>query len=279
MKLNSKGQALLLVIAAMTVALALGINVSMRTLQSISRTSRSDTSERILAAAEGGIERVLQLPAGVLDGGINNAADCALLGSDVSYTPSAGCVVNFQPTAPDTINAKASVVVSDFTYNAPGNTYKFKVEQDSVTEVNVAGASSVEICWSPIAQSDLYYIIYGDSGILAKKGLRALGSDTLGGAYNPHNFSNANSGGTKRYCSGSFSLPSGSKGLRIKSIGGDSTVEAISASLPSQGHKIVSTGYLATDATTKKVISVYKSLPFLPSMFDFGIFTQGALLN
>jgi hypothetical protein len=276
MKLTSKGQALLLVIAAMTVALALGINVSMRTLQSISRTSRTDTSERILAAAEGGIERTLKLSAGVLSGGINNASDCALMGTGASII-SGDCVVSFQ-TAGDPIIARATVVVSDFTYNFPAsNTYKFKVEQDSVTEVNVDSASSLEICWSPVTKSDLYYIIYGDSGILSKKGLRAGGSDTP--AYTPHNFTTANSGGIKRYCSGSLSLPAGSKGLRIKSIGGDSTVEVISATLPLQGHKIVSTGSLTTDATTKKVISVYKSLPFLPSMFDFGIFTQGALLN
>jgi len=276
---NSQGQALLLVIAAMTVALALGINVSMRTLQSVSRTSRTDTSERILSASEGGIERALKLSTSTLNGGINNAGDCALMGSGASINGTTGeCTLSFQ-SAGDPISSLASIVVSNFTYNdTPNNTYKLKVAQDVVSEINVTGAATVNICWTPQTQSDLYYIIYGDLGILSKKGLKALGTDTPPSPYNSHNFTNAVSGGTKRYCSGNFAIPGGAKGLRIKSIGGDSRVEIISTTLPSQGYKIVSTGYLSSDPATKKVITVYKSLPFLPSIFDYAIFTQAALL-
>jgi hypothetical protein len=278
MKLNSKGQALLLVIAAMTVALALGINVSMRTLQSISRTSRSDTSERILAAAEGGVERALKLSPRVLDGGINNSGDCALMGSNASIV-GGDCVVSFQ-TGTDPIIAKAKVVVSDFTYtDVPNKTYKFKVEQDSVTEVNVEGVSSLQVCWTPTTKSDLYGIVYGDSGVLAKIGLRALAPDSPGGTYSPNNFDEAVSHTGKRNCSGNYNLFGNALGLRIKSIGGDSTVEVKSDTLPNQGHKIVSTGYLTSDPTSKKVVTVYKSLPFLPSIFDFGIMSANGSLG
>src|SRR3972149_3695556 len=85
------GQALLFVIVAMTVALAVGINVSLRTLSTISRTSQADTSERVLAAAEGGAEAFLKLSVGDLktlsdaysNGTINNAT-CQLAGNSVA---------------------------------------------------------------------------------------------------------------------------------------------------------------------------------------------------
>lgn len=275
---NSKGQALLLVIAVMTVALALGINVSMRTLQSVSRTSKTDTSERILSAAEGGIERALKLSPGTLNGGINNATDCAFMGTNSAIDATTGeCAVSFQ-VAGDPIVAKSLVTVSDFKYtDLTTNTYKFRVEQDSVTEVAITGVSSLKVCWAPSTVSDLYYIIYGGTPtqILAKKGLRALGSDSP--SYSPTGFTDANPSGAKRYCSDNIAPPAGAKGLRIKSLGGDSKVEVISATLPAQGHKIVSSGYLLTDPATKKVITVYKSFPFLPGIFDYGIFTQSSL--
>jgi hypothetical protein len=285
---NSKGQALLLVIAAMTVALALGINVSMRTLQSVSRTTRTDTSERILGAAEGGIERALKLAPGVLDGGINNTTDCstALMGDHAAYNSTLNeCVVTFT-VGGDPVTARAIVHVDDFTYTDPAsNTYQFKLEQDSVTEVNVNGVTSaVNVCWTPVDRADVYYVIYGDSGILDKKGWRSKGADTPNSSgYNPHNFIDGNpSGKPKNYCSSPFNLPAGSKGLRIRSIGGDSTIEIISTTLQKQGHRIISTGELTTESTvkSKKVITVYKSLPFLPGIFDFSIMSnQGPLLN
>ena len=92
--LKADGQALLFVIVAMTVALAVGVNVSLRTLSSVSRTAQSDTSERVLAAAEGGAESFIKLSVGQLEA-ISDAFDtdtvadylCDDAGDDVSYDP------------------------------------------------------------------------------------------------------------------------------------------------------------------------------------------------
>ena len=46
-----KGQTLLFVIVGVTIALAIGIAVSTRTLSSLRRAARSDTSARVIAAA------------------------------------------------------------------------------------------------------------------------------------------------------------------------------------------------------------------------------------
>ena len=79
---NNKGQALLFVIVAVTMAMAVGISVSTRTIQSLRRASRTDTSARVIAAAEGGIENLLgrnysQLDAAIDDGSV----DCDAVGA------------------------------------------------------------------------------------------------------------------------------------------------------------------------------------------------------
>lgn len=56
---NQKGQTLLFVIVAVTIAMAVGVAVSTRTIQSLKRVARTDTSARVIAAAEGGIENLL----------------------------------------------------------------------------------------------------------------------------------------------------------------------------------------------------------------------------
>jgi len=79
---NNKGQALLFVIVAVTMAMAVGISVSTRTIGSLKRASRTDTSARVIAAAEGGIENLLgrnysQLDAAIDDGSV----DCGAIGA------------------------------------------------------------------------------------------------------------------------------------------------------------------------------------------------------
>ena len=59
MNKNQKGQTLLFVIVAVTIAMAVGVAVSTRTIQSLKRVARTDTSARVIAAAEGGIENLL----------------------------------------------------------------------------------------------------------------------------------------------------------------------------------------------------------------------------
>jgi len=66
MNIYQKGQTLLFVIVGVTIALAIGIAVSTRTLSSLRRAARSDTSARVIAAAEAGIENLLSKPDGVL---------------------------------------------------------------------------------------------------------------------------------------------------------------------------------------------------------------------
>ena len=94
LKTNEKGQTLLFVVVAVTIALTVGVAVSTRTIGSLRRVSRTDTSTRAIAVAEGGMENLLsknysQLAEAVSPG----EAGCTAIGA--KYEASLGCVYYF----------------------------------------------------------------------------------------------------------------------------------------------------------------------------------------
>jgi len=101
MNKNQKGQTLLFVIVAVTIAMAVGVAVSTRTIQSLKRVVRTDTSARVIAAAEGGIENLLgrnysQLRKALYD--VNNPPDCTAIGA-VAGPENGTCSYVFRGTA------------------------------------------------------------------------------------------------------------------------------------------------------------------------------------
>jgi hypothetical protein len=58
-KLNNQGQVLLIVVISLAVLLGVGLSISSGTLSSITRTSRTDSLQKVTAAAEGGLESYL----------------------------------------------------------------------------------------------------------------------------------------------------------------------------------------------------------------------------
>lgn len=101
MNKNQKGQTLLFVIVAVTIAMAVGVAVSTRTIQSLKRVARTDTSARVIAAAEGGIENLLgrnysQLRKALYD--VNNPPDCTAIGA-VAGPENGTCSYVFRGTA------------------------------------------------------------------------------------------------------------------------------------------------------------------------------------
>ncbi len=81
MNKNQKGQTLLFVIVAVTIAMAVGVAVSTRTIQSLKRVARTDTSARVIAAAEGGIENLLSRSYSQLDASIGGGDGCESIGA------------------------------------------------------------------------------------------------------------------------------------------------------------------------------------------------------
>ena len=176
---SESGQALIFVIATMTVALAVGVGAALRNLSSISRTSRSDTAARAQAAAEGGAENILSRS----EDELKSLADSASTQT-----------ITFTPTTNDNVTAVAEVKVEHYNIPAGQSFLPMKIQRNQVSEVKVSG--SVTVCWSSLdeaAGSDLYFVSYNNDGSLEREG--ALSSNRNGFPANyDSNFSNSSSG-------------------------------------------------------------------------------------
>ncbi len=283
---NQKGQALLFVVVAMTVALAVGVSVSLRTLSSISRVSTTDTAARVLAAAEGGIERFLSYPISDLE---DLVGVCDGAYGDLHQDVPSECQVRFPPiTGEDTIESRAVITVERL---SDSSTFDFTIAEGDVREINLDsyGSSAIYVCWAGDS-SDLYYTVYGDSRTVVLRGIRcptsgcasgdvevpggpspiASGSNGSCGSDYPNVFQITNLGNTGNVM-----------GMRLRSLGDASAVRVVSASgfLPLQGYKIISLGELAQNGVVQatKLVTVRRSLPYLPGQFDFGIYSNGGL--
>lgn len=278
---HQQGQVLLFVIVALTIAMAVGIGASVRTLSTLQRISQTDTSSKVTAAAEGGAERFVQLSTTDL-----NSASSGTCPSGTT-SESGACVVQFDPAPGDTITPRALVTVSTFSSNKTQPTrYEFYIEKNSVKELNLEGysKSSLKLCWTPdnpVQNTNLYYYAYSSTGVDLKGGIDA---GSVADNYSVTGFTNPDSGESGyQFCKTiSSSVLQNAIGLRIRSIGGVTRVAALESSLPTQGFKITSVGELLQDGSiksTKKVV-VYKSYPYATSsgILDFSIYSEGSLL-
>ena len=121
---KQKGQTLLFVVVAVTIALAVGVSVSTRTLNLSRRITRTDTAQRVLAAAEGGVERLLIQPESFLEVLEGDTPDCSSIGT---ITEDNQCLIEFSPSGTDKITAQAVVDAEKFTLNADDH-YWFNLE-------------------------------------------------------------------------------------------------------------------------------------------------------
>ncbi len=279
---KEKGQALLFVVVSLTIAMAVGISISLRTLSSISRTTRSDTASRVLAAAEGGAERFLsKTPKELAD----SKVACPNYATSITHVEE--CIVTFNNTSDgDPVVSRAVVSVGDIS----GDSYAFKIKKDDVREVRLSGQNALRICWSPIktsstSESDLYVIAYGKRGvnyIYNKQGFSSgCTSGCYTGGYTKSGDFEASAVSTVAgysWCvnvgSGRF-LADGPEAIRIRSLANDSKVIVLGSSLPVQGYKITSVGEIEAEGSrTSKTVVVYKSLPYLPALFDYALYTE-----
>jgi hypothetical protein len=257
--INQKGQVILFVIVSMTLAMAVGVTVASRTLSSLSRTSRSDSSNKALAAAEAGAERFLVM-------------DFSELGTYVgNETPTTLSFVD----EVSGVNTEADVTVADFTQNSPSGDYDFNLGTGYVKEVTFKDSgfnNSVTFCWEN-SNSAIAYLIYNATGIKEKGVMTPSSNNSL----DVSNGDVASSSGSYPGGCKTVSITAADYGLRLRALYNDTNVSVQSpADLPVQGYKITSVGKLFAEGkivTTKKV-TVYKSKPYFPSAFDAAIYTE-----
>ncbi len=280
MHANQKGQTLLFVVVAMTIALSIGINASVRTLTSLSRTSRTDTSSRALAAAEGGIERYLALSSKELE----QATTGNSCPEGVYDNATSSCKIEFE-NASDILVSQAFVSVER--YNPIF--YPFTLESGQVKEIKLYdnttdsyySDSQIEICWTSNPESDVMYLSYNSSGVQERGGL--TGNDSPGAPYSTKGFSNAGAGHDYTNCQ-AVDVGNNIFGLRIRSVGGESDIAVFptgGATLPLQGYKITSIGRIKQeqDITATRIIKVIRTLPYLPVSFDYALYSEGGIVK
>jgi len=289
---NQKGQVIMFVIMAMTIAMAVGVTVAGRSLSSLSRSARSDTANRVIAAAEGGVEKFLTLSTIDLNK-VKGGGYCPE-GSTI-LSQSNECLVTFDPNASDNITSQAIVSVDSFGSNADldgTGYYSFQLRPSIVKEVALDSYSgnSVDICWVTMAASEdsnikasIYYIVYGKEGqgILKKQIVadpKSTNLDDMPGSVSPSKggrgpFSNCHEvswSGTQAY------------GLRVRALYNPASIGVFPESgkeLSDQGYVITSRGELLQEGKVKttKTVSAYRSHQYLPDVFDTAIYTNGAL--
>jgi hypothetical protein len=280
-----KGQTLLFVVVAVTIALSVGIAVSTRTISSLRRVSRTDSSTRVIAAAEGGIENMLGRNFTELDAAIG-ANDCGAIGATQELIDDSvsSCVYNFTPTEPDIISSRAVVSVEKYNSNIEGSDgYSFDIVPGEVMEIalsvgtDIYEESQIEICWEN-RDSAIYYYSYNPDGEARRGGLYDSGFPyalNLSGRFTDSGVSS----GPQGYCK-TVDLVSDAYGLRIKVLYDEegSNVAVFptgTEQLPVQGYLLTSRGEIMTgeESEERATVIVRKSYPFPADIFDYGIYT------
>jgi hypothetical protein len=259
---NEKGQALVFVVATMTVALAVGVGVSLRNLSSLSRISRTDTSSRAQAAAEGGAENVLSLTDNELE-------------AKIGASPT---VITYVPTGNDNVTAEAEVTVDYYNLSPDQDYLPLLVQKGQVVEIVLSG-DPVEVCWSPLTEdlsTDLYFTSYNDSGDVARAGVSASSRAGFPGSYDSK-FDGSDGGEDGFSDCYTPDVVSSVTGLRVRSINGISRLGVYpSGDLPDQGFTITSVGKLQNVEQGEEAevsVVVVRSFARASGIFDFGVFS------
>jgi hypothetical protein len=276
---NQKGQALVFVIATLTVAMSVAVGVTLRNLASISRTTRLDTSSRAQAAAEGGAENVLARSDAELDAIIAGGGT-----TTVDFTPDVA--------SQDNISLVAEVTVEPYT--GESGLYPLTIRAGEAKEVRIYSGASAKICWNssdPAYLSDLHLTLFDSNGTgnLEKYIVKAAGD---GRPYPPGAPNYETNGETTLAELGyenchNVTMGADQDRVRVRALIADVdlTVVADSDPLPTQGYKISSVGRLkdfaeGAEAESVVKVTVIRSFSYAPSLFDFGLYSGAdALLD
>lgn len=298
---NESGQVLLFAVVAMSIALAIGVAVSSRTLSNLSRTSRTDTSSRVYAAAEGGIEaylnysdkRLKELADALVSGDLDDTDMCGADAVEGSGTELGGCRVLYEFPG-ENIKAQAIVSVQEYKFNSNNNFLTFDLANNETKEVYLDGYANVlNVCWSDTTSSpanvrpDMYLIFYNSTGVIRKTLVQGWGVNSSFYTNRPNNITRvlSNSGGTTGYnrCA-DITPPASTYAMRVKALFDNAKVgvrPADTGSFPNQGFQIISKGELQQEDLTKSVrtVKVFKSLPYLPGVFDNAIYSEAPITD
>jgi hypothetical protein len=307
-KNDEKGQILLFVIISMSIALAIGVAISTRTLSSLQRVTRTDTASKVYSGAEGGAEAFIVLPDNfledVIDTSNNISTLCGTYGwSAAPDTEGRGCIIEYEDPETSTIT-KATVTVEYFKTNeivGSDAALAFYLDEGSTQEVLIqkdgtSYNSSMKLCWDN-SSAHLYVVGYNDKGIDQRFKKIAVPSGGSVSEYDPqfsNNLVTANAPAYPNYphCYQLDANPWFNSatdkpyGLRVRALRNSTNVVVVPTNLglgnfPNQGFLVTSSAEIASEGITKsvKTVKVYKTYSYLPNIFDYAIYSEGPIVN
>ena len=255
-----KGQALIVILLVLAVALTVGLAVVSRSVTDIGTSTTQEESSRALSAAEAGIEAALAAPMNQQYNSIG-----------VVGIPYSGNSISI----PEPLSAGESATIFMTGHDSDGN----------ITEgVGEYSPGSLDLCWGtvstgskPAIEASLYYKTAGVYKITryaydpdSRGGFTA--SDTsIGSCPTDHSY---------LYHKTISGLPSGKILLRVRLLYNGDTAHFVavsgSSSFPVQGKNITSE---ATDGSTTRKIEVFQRYPDLAPMLDSAVFSGAGLVK
>jgi len=276
---HSSGQALLIVVLVMAVALTIGLAVVSRSITDIKISRQEEESARVFSVAEAGIEEALKLGSGT-SGTI----------SEISYTVS------------ETGQGGGREFVFPTGSQAGDTQTVWLVEHDNgnLTETGRYTGNTIDLYWGNENQDPNQSttpalevsVIYKDGSVYKiKRGAfdPYTGTDpnrTANGFENAGSGSYSISGKTFRFRKLGFTLPGGTPyAIRLKLIYNNDQSQILGVAdnnadgaqnFPSQGKCYESTASLSTSGITRKVQQCqFHKTP--PGIFDYVLFSEGGL--
>ncbi len=267
---NFKGQTLVIILLGTSIALTVALAVSVRTISTLRQTTTTAQARAALSAAEAGAETGLQRLAS------ESPADAAC--KTVSGCSGSGTIAES--------STKYDYNVSQVGLGTDG--YLIDLLKDKTQEIKLDGyeSSSFKVCWydlgldgNPEVDNALEIIYVDEAGVLSKYAMNGKLSSSANG-FDDASLSAIGSvlvaGQTIsfQHCR-SLTLTGTPKIMRVKSLYNNvsAAVEPQGgATLPAQAYRVESTGQIL-DGAVKKKVRVTKSLPALPAIFDFGLYS------
>jgi hypothetical protein len=249
-----QGQALIVILLVLAVALTLGLAVVSRTVTEVGTATTQAESSRALSKAESGVEAALS---GTIIAGVT-ATDYS--GRQISIS---------EPLA-----AGESSTIFLATHDSNGNL-------DLVGGLNAYSGNNIDLCWgteagSPVAiEASLYYKELSNYKVVrfaydpeGRGGFTRSDTDRTSCPTDHTYLNHANISG----------LPAGKILLRVRLLYNGDLAHYVgvsgSTSFPVQGKNIVST---ATEGNTTRKIEVFQRYPDLSPLLDSAVFSGGGL--
>ncbi len=254
----SSGQAILIILLIMAVALTIGLSVISRSITDIKISQQTEEAARAFSAAEAGIEEAL----------------VAGTGGSGTFTETGA---TYQTEVAGLGEGETEFVFpQEIQVDEPQTLYLAKYETDGTLTPSY-NKSSIDICWDGNAaiEASLYYESGGYK--VARYATDSNGASRIP----PNNFDPPDAGS----CAGlshkkTLTFPTGTLlFLRLRVLYENANVGANTPGgaggvLPSQGVKIESTG---TAGTSTRKVEVVRFHPAPPEIFDFAIYSGGNL--